>query len=270
MNQDEIRSLWKTKEPNRQAASDLWDSMAKQYSEYRMPTFEEDPFLKLVDRLGVLQPNAAVLDVGCGSGRYSLAMADRCKSVTGVDLSQKMLELALREKEQRNIRNVNFMQTDWHLADLTEMEMAHRYDLVFAHMTPAIQSAETFEKMNKACKGTCIMVKPTRRTDPVSDAVRELADIPSKKESGESDLMYAFGLLWQQGYEPKVEYRKEEWDMKKTLDEAYGLYINRMKSYRNISADTEEVLKDYIRSLSIDGIVHEVVNTTIVTLYWNV
>jgi hypothetical protein len=68
----------------------------------------------------------------------------------------------------------------------------------------------------------------------------------------------------------KVEIRQVEWDMKKTLDEAYGLYINRMKSYRNISADTEEVLKDYIRSLSIDGIVHEVVNTTIVTLYWNV
>ena len=82
--------------------------------------------------------------------------------------------------------------------------------------------------------------------------------------------MYAFGLLWQQGYEPKVEYRKDRWDMNKTLDEAYGLYINRMKSYQDLTADTEQELKEYIRSLAVDGMVHEVVDTTIVTLYWTV
>lgn len=270
MNLEQIRSQWKTKEPNRQAASDLWDSMAKQYSEFEMPTFENDPFLQLIDRLGVLNPNANVLDVGCGSGRYSLAMADRCNSVTGIDLSSKMLEIADQEKIRQGKNNVRFIQDDWHFANLEEHDMLHHYDLVFAHMTPAVQSAETFEKMNHACKGTCVLVKPTRRTDPVSDAVKELAGIAQKKESAESDLMYTFGLLWLQGYQPYVEYRKDQWDMKKTLDEAYGLYINRMKSYKEITAAEEEMLKNYINSLAVDGLVREVVDTTIVTMYWQV
>ena len=58
--------------------------------------------------------------------------------------------------------------------------------------------------------------------------------------------------------------------MKKTIEEAFALYINRVKSYKDISLAEEESLKDYIRSVSINGTVSELVDTTITTLYWRV
>lgn len=44
-----------------------------------------------------LPPNARILDLGCGAGRYARAFARRGHQVTGVDLSADLLEVA-REK----------------------------------------------------------------------------------------------------------------------------------------------------------------------------
>lgn len=72
------------------------------------------------------------------------------------------------------IQNVDFYCDDWHSFDIEAAGYLHRFDLVFAHMTPAIQSAATFEKLSKASKGWGVLTKPIRRIDPVSDAVKEL------------------------------------------------------------------------------------------------
>lgn len=43
-----------------------------------------------------LQPGHTVLDLGCGRGRWSLALGRQCRQVTGVDVSDRALALARR------------------------------------------------------------------------------------------------------------------------------------------------------------------------------
>lgn len=44
---------------------------------------------------GLLQPGAAVLDFGCGTGLLVMAIADSVGSVLGVDSSQGMVQVSL-------------------------------------------------------------------------------------------------------------------------------------------------------------------------------
>lgn len=67
-----------------------------------------DQALDLLD----LQPEDAVLDLFCGLGNFTLALARRCKSVIGVEGSQDMVKRAAMNAEHNNILNADFYAAD--------------------------------------------------------------------------------------------------------------------------------------------------------------
>ncbi len=270
MDFEEIKEKWALKEKNKQASVEMWDSMAQSFGDHAAVDFKENGFLKLLESQGMFKSDSRVLDVGCGTGTYARAIAGRCSEVVGVDLSPKMVNLAEEKKRQEQIGNALFSCIDWHHADLAEAGFENSFDLVIAHMTPAVQSAETFLKLSQASRGWCVMSKPTRRVDPVSDEIKKLAGITEKRESSDKDMLYAFELLWLQGLQPRFEYEKQRWNMKKTLEEAYGLYINRVRTYKDITDQEEKQMREYLQSIAKAGLVYEDVDTTITTIYWHV
>ena len=42
----------------------------------------------------LIEPNSNIIDVGCGTGRFSFSVSDKCKSVLGIDLSRRNIERA--------------------------------------------------------------------------------------------------------------------------------------------------------------------------------
>lgn len=56
-------------------------------------------------------PCHRVLEIGCGKGRLSRALAKHAQAVVGIDLSNEMLKIARAESQQLN--NVRFEQTDY-------------------------------------------------------------------------------------------------------------------------------------------------------------
>lgn len=86
-----------------------------------------EPFERLLVDVAVAKPRQAVLDVGCGTGATTVALAKRLGSaaVVGVDLSQPMLEHA-RLRAQREGSAATFVCGD---AEVHPFEPA-RFDLV--------------------------------------------------------------------------------------------------------------------------------------------
>lgn len=68
--------------------------------------------------------NCKILDVGCGTGRHAIELTRRGYSVTGVDLSENMLEKA-REKAS----NAGF-EIDFRQADARNLSFEGKFDLV--------------------------------------------------------------------------------------------------------------------------------------------
>ena len=50
-----------------------------------------------------------ILDLGCGIGRFTLPLAKRAKFVVGVDFSQPLLHIAIRNAKDSHISNVDFI-----------------------------------------------------------------------------------------------------------------------------------------------------------------
>ena len=63
------------------------------YLRYNFTKGTEQEVAFLIEELG-LDPGARILDVGCGPGRHSVALAQRGFAVTGVDVSRRFLDIA--------------------------------------------------------------------------------------------------------------------------------------------------------------------------------
>ncbi|MGB9792759.1 MAG: class I SAM-dependent methyltransferase [Thermacetogeniaceae bacterium] len=94
--------------------AEIFDSIACQYDEWY-----KRPLGALVDRIEkepvyeFLQPAAGeeILDVGCGTGNFSLELARLGAKVTGIDISEEMLGVARRKAEAEGLE-IKFLKGD--------------------------------------------------------------------------------------------------------------------------------------------------------------
>lgn len=270
MDVSDIVREWNLKTINKQAALEWWDTMAGGFGERPIPSFEKDEFLQLLEQMQMLNENTDVLDVGCGTGGYAIAVAAKAKTVAGVDLSPQMIESANRRAADLHISNVRFDIVDWHEFDVKKESFERKFDLVFAHMTPAIQSYETFKKLSDCSRGWCVMVKPVQRTDTVYDEILKVIGIGEKSQVGDGDTINAFALLFVEERYPMIKYDQKCFETKQPLEKAVNIYINRTKSTHNLTMEQENKIKDYLHSIADNGMISTVMDTKTATLYWHV
>lgn len=80
------------------------------------------------------QPPGPLLDIACGSGNYTLAMADKGYQVTGTDLSKTMIDAA--QKKALGREDMQFLQGDMRLLNGVEGNYKGAYCLgnSFVHL----------------------------------------------------------------------------------------------------------------------------------------
>lgn len=59
-----------------------------------------------------IEAGSTVVDIGCGTGALVFDLSEKCKSITGVELSSKMVEHARRRQQSNGKNNINFVHGD--------------------------------------------------------------------------------------------------------------------------------------------------------------
>lgn len=90
----------------------------KQFYDFNAPNYEDEIFTsntafeaEFLLRELPLQPGMKVLDLGCGTGRHSIALAAKGIEMTGIDISSGQLSEARKKAELAGVK-IRFIQAD--------------------------------------------------------------------------------------------------------------------------------------------------------------
>ena len=265
-----IEKNWDIAIVDTEAAKRLWGLFARRQENAPDPTPENNLPLRIVADNHMIDGNSTVLDLGCGTGRFTVRFAERCRHVTGVDFSAEMMSKATCATTSANLSNVSFVLENWHELSLEKYGWHQHFDLVFANMSPAVQSVKTFAMLTEASRAWCFMAKPTRREDRITSYLLNKLGVDWYHRPFDVDMMYAFAWLSLKGLLPKVEYFKSRWERTLSLDEAAIYYKEWLGMNYPLTEAQKAGIRPTLAEIAQDGMVNDSNDVTISILYWHV
>jgi SAM-dependent methyltransferase len=270
MNTDYIKENWKNEIVDVEASKRLWGLFSQMQKPLEAPSPENNLSLRIVCDNQMIDHRSNVLDLGCGSGRFSTYFAKQCSHVVGLDLSEEMIDACKKAATKEGLTNTEFIIEDWHEVDLSDHNWTDSFDLVFAHMTPAIQSVKTLSMMNEVSSHWCFMAKPAHREDRVTNYLLNALGISSIRRPDNLDTVYAFCWLCLNGYFPKTDYKKDHWERTFTTEEAAAYYTEWICMRYHLTDEQKAAILPALEKIAVDGNIIEKSEVVIAILYWHV
>lgn len=247
------------------------DENTEAYWDFRAPSYDleltntqdavksREKLVELLMNKGAIGQESVVLDLGCGPGLFTVEFAKRCNRVVGVDISGKMLERA--NLHARSLDNVEFCKMDW-VQEEMQPRCKHRFDLVFANMSPAIRSVDTLNKMMSASRRWCFYSTFAQRTSNIRQKLDRLCEIHRHYDR----IYYVFHILWSQGIQPEIWYETQCVQRKFSPEQALAFY---QKDYFG-QIDLCKMKEVIWESIAADGMVVEEIHIKKGCMLWQI
>ena len=166
------------------------------------PYRTDDPVLNAL--FAALSPDATVLDVGGGAGRYALPLATRARHVTVVEPSEDSVEQLQTRAAEAGLSNITVINEAWEDAEAPSADMV-LCSLVLHHVADA---APFVTRMQQHATGSVVVVEmmetPGALEIPFYERVHGSAPTPLP---GLPDVL---NLLWAMDIYPDVAMLSEE------------------------------------------------------------
>lgn len=248
-----------------------WNKRAEEFNENgkskKHRDDEQDSADYIISRK-LIDKNSSVLDIGCGTGRYSIKFAKSAKNVTGIDISTEMLKYAQANAEAAGLKNVSFISAAWQDLDMHEPGWNKKYDFVFASMTPAINGSEALMKMLSVSKKYCFMSGFVYKNDKLEDALCSKLHIENRHKHSGRSIYCAFNILWNMNIYPEIIYKDTDWQKEYTVDKALELYKMQLFTNNKTDENMEKKIKAYLESVSHGGKVLDTVEAKVAWMLW--
>lgn len=134
----------------RKSPEKFWNLIAAKYA--ADPISDMAAYQSKIEKIkSYLSPDDLLLDVGCATGTQCDDLAGNVKQVTGVDISVKLLAIAEKRKAERNIKNVEFIQTS---------VFDNRFHAQSFNVVMAFYVLHFFEDIDSVFKRIHVLLKP--------------------------------------------------------------------------------------------------------------
>ena len=205
INWEELREVTMPPQPPgnpRGVQGNMWDKSADMYNQ--MSKMEKTYTLNQINAFETSK-NDTVLDVACGAGRISIPMAQRAKSVTSIDSSEKMLEYCRQNAREAGVPNLTTQLLDWKEAALGKNLEQH--DIVIASRSPGMSDIKRLSSF--ARKWVVIIAWANAPNIPmiIGDLFRgldETRQVPSMRIDRRIGYNVTYNIVYDAGFDPNV------------------------------------------------------------------
>lgn len=197
----------------------FWKKLASRYTvEYNLNNDTDKIANKLYELLG---KNNNILEIGCGTGNFTILMAEYSKEILGIDFSSDMLfELEKKLLNKTNV-NIELLQSKWE--DYSDKK---QYDYIVSvnslYRISDIKNA--LIKMNEIAIKGVILIRTIQQP-----FLADLYDNCNLKYQKCLDYELLPIILWKMGILAQVEF----------------VHYRRKKIYNSLSKIKQEIIKDF-------------------------
>lgn len=257
------------------SAASTWDAMAADYGKKghtdNIDERFDATFARLVDRRFTFN-GSRILDIGCGPGRYAREFVRRGAEVVCIDISDNMIERLKSESTSDELSRMIPMVNDWKVLDLSRYKFEKAFDLVFANMTPAVTSPDSFMKLMRASRKWCWFRSwAGPRINPLLEHLfRVLYGDTPEPFSGN------FGIAWNMvcaaQYFPDCVFETVRWMRKKPIDELVAFHTTFFRSKDQVpdSIREKKIRTALLEIATDDGCIENTVTGHTGSMLWRV
>lgn len=240
---------------------EFWNRRAEEFAGKVMPdSTRVEEIISWLAAQGVRFPGSKVLDVGSGPGAFALPLAARGAEVVAVEPAGAMIS-ALKENLSREkiSDKVHVVKELWEKVDVEGLGWAGEFDLVFASMSPGINSWETIAKALKCSRKHCYFSSfAGERFSPHYGRLWEIL-YGQKMPPWPADIFYINQLLLLQGYEVTFHV----WNRRRTetlkAPEMVETFLKFFRQYGEEVPHMAETIRTYVEGrLQKDAFSHEI------------
>lgn len=241
---------------------DFWNEKAKHF-----PRFSSDKhcyearMLALVRELGVDFANRTVLDIGCGTGMYTIRIALEARHVFALDISEEMLDILKKDAVAQGLNNITYTLSDWMDCSLDDC-----CDILFCSMSPAVSDDASREKLLTYTRAQVVFMGFARR--PPSDVMAGVYEHHDITPKGFDHAPHMREWLHSRGIIFRYRSVDDRWDVpwaREALVNACELTVKR----HGAAPDTDFITRHVERFKGGDDMYHEKTKFTAEVLAWH-
>lgn len=232
--------------------SEIWDKKAKSYSKFDGNLNEfQIRFFKILKDFDVSFKDKTLVDIGCGTGIYSLYLAGICKMVLGVDSSTKMLEELNLKKAEFKINNLQTINSDF-----KNFQTADKFNIAFLTMSPALQNEDDFNKFMDLGNLRIYLNWEEPKNSSMLDPFYKIYKRNDKNKNTASNLQ---NFLIKNNISYKTEVLREIRSANRSLNEAFENTIWHLE-INGIKYDEDEI-KNTLLKMQKNGFIEDVIKS---------
>lgn len=236
----------------------VWDKRSAEVNKFGI---SEDDFALRIIKDNINLENCNVLDISFGAGRYMQEFLKQGANISGVELSNKMIEFTkqklnkLVSKSQSDDKPLQYddqrlIHSSWERINMAKLNWEKAFDLVFMNQSPAISSLSMLEKVLNASKNLVFISSYTSRQDSLLVELQQEFNIEQTPvgASHSSDMDHIMTILEHKNIKFSCEYETRE----KINSYNVAYIVDRYASWLFKGEMDNQELMDKLRIMLID------------------